>query len=139
MKLKFDVEVRTYELDSYGHVNNAVYLNYFEYTRIKFLNEIGFDFKGLTDEGYYLYVTKTTISYKHSVVLNDVLTIEVEPVKEGVASGVYQQKAYNQNGVLCAEAEVTWACVNKETGKLTRLPDKYRVDGLSPNYKGKEN
>ncbi|MEL3909380.1 MAG: thioesterase family protein [Treponemataceae bacterium] len=132
MKLSFDLDVRTYELDSYGHVNNAVYLNYFEYTRIKFLDEIGFDFKGLTDEGYCLYVTKTNISYKYPAVLNDILTIEVEPVKTRAASGVYHQRAYNQNGILCAEAETTWACVSRETGKPTRLPDKYRLKALFP-------
>ena len=45
MKLKFEIEVRTYELDSYGHVNNAVYLSYFEYTRMKYLR--GFLRKGI--------------------------------------------------------------------------------------------
>ena len=29
---------RSYECDSYGHVNNAVYLNYLEFARIRFLN-----------------------------------------------------------------------------------------------------
>lgn len=133
MKLKFDVEVRTYELDSYGHVNNAVYLNYFEYTRMKYLEAIGFDYKGLLAEGYYLYVTKTHINYKHSVFLGDRLTIEVEPVKEGAASGLYKQTAYNQDGILCADAEVGWACVSQATGKPARLPDKYRLATLLQN------
>ena len=29
----YKFSVRGYELDSYGHVNNAVYLNYFEQAR----------------------------------------------------------------------------------------------------------
>jgi acyl-coA thioester hydrolase, ybgC/ybaW family len=135
MKLKFEIEVRTYELDSYGHVNNAVYLSYFEYTRMKYLEAVGFDYKGLLAEGYYLYVTKVNISYKHSAFLNDTLTIEVEPIKEGVASGVYKQSAYNQDGVLCAEAETGWACVSKETGRPARLPEKYRLLNTLPNEK----
>ena len=49
------VEVRTYELDSYNHVNNAVYLNYLEHARMDFLKAIGFDYKGLFAEGYMLY------------------------------------------------------------------------------------
>ncbi|NVP24990.1 acyl-CoA thioesterase [Treponema phagedenis] len=128
MKLSFDVEVRTYELDSYGHVNHAVYLNYFEYTRMKFIQAIGFDYEGLLNDGYYLYITKVNIIYKRSVVLNDVLSIEVEPIKEGAASGVYRQQAFNQRGELCAEADVTWACVDQKTGKPARLPEKYRLN-----------
>ena len=38
MKVTSDLIVRTYECDSYGHVNNAVYVNYLEYGRMQFLN-----------------------------------------------------------------------------------------------------
>ena len=38
--LKF--KVRSYECDSYGHVNNAVYLNYLEFARMSALEENGF-------------------------------------------------------------------------------------------------
>ena len=31
------IEVRTSELDSFGHVNHAVYLNYFEHARFEAL------------------------------------------------------------------------------------------------------
>ena len=50
-------KVRSYECDAYNHVNNSVYLNYLEYGRMEFLNAIGFDFKAVTEAGYYLYVT----------------------------------------------------------------------------------
>ena len=33
MKTRFEFNVRGYELDSFGHVNNAVYLNYLEQAR----------------------------------------------------------------------------------------------------------
>jgi acyl-CoA thioester hydrolase len=33
------LEVRGYEMDSFNHVNNAVYLNYFEAARWKFLDD----------------------------------------------------------------------------------------------------
>ena len=36
MTQTIEVEVRSYELDSYNHVNNAVYLNYLEYARMEF-------------------------------------------------------------------------------------------------------
>ena len=38
-----EVEVRSYELDTYNHVNNAIYLNYLEYARMEYLRRIGFD------------------------------------------------------------------------------------------------
>ncbi|KAH6780834.1 hypothetical protein C2S52_012071 [Perilla frutescens var. hirtella] len=40
---EFEQEVREYELDQFGVVNNAVYSNYGEYGTYKLLDEIGFD------------------------------------------------------------------------------------------------
>ena len=40
MKYKFKTEVRGYELDSYGHVNNAVYVSYAEQARWKYFSKL---------------------------------------------------------------------------------------------------
>ncbi|HPX14738.1 MAG TPA: thioesterase, partial [Treponemataceae bacterium] len=40
--------VRSYELDAYNHVNNAVYLQYLEYGRMEFLKAVHFDYEGLS-------------------------------------------------------------------------------------------
>ena len=126
-----EVEVRSYELDAYNHVNNAVYLNYLEYARMEYLRLIGFDYVGLVEEGYMLYVTHIDIRYKHSARLYDKLKIEVTPLKLGKVSGTFQQIISNPQGDICADAEVSWACVDK-TGKPSKLPDKYFVAGLEP-------
>jgi acyl-CoA thioester hydrolase len=39
MEHEYLLEVRGYEMDSFHHVNNAVYLNYFEAARWKFLDD----------------------------------------------------------------------------------------------------
>ena len=129
MKLVVELQVRTYELDSYNHVNNAVYLNYLEYARMEFLDRIGFDFKTLTEEGYMLYVSHVDIKYKASARLGDKLFIEVEHTKLGKLSGTFHQVVRNEQNVVCAEADVSWGCVNRE-GRPTKLPEKYLVDGL---------
>lgn len=134
MKYTAKLTVRGYELDSYNHVNNAVYLQYLEFGRMEFLKSIGFDYQELFELGYYLFVTHVDIHYRSSARLFDELSIEVESIKLGKLSGVFSQKIINQNGVLCAEAEVSWGCVNTE-GKPSRIPEQFMVPGLFPDKK----
>lgn len=76
MIFKTELKVRSYECDSYSHVNNAVYLNYLETARMDFLNQIGFPYNDVVAAHYYLYVTHIDIYYKSSAFLNDNLIIE---------------------------------------------------------------
>ena len=41
---EIELQVRDYECDIQGIVNNAVYQNYLEHCRHKFLNSVGLDF-----------------------------------------------------------------------------------------------
>ncbi|QTQ15689.1 acyl-CoA thioesterase [Treponema parvum] len=136
MKHFAELTVRSYECDSYGHVNNAVYLNYLEYARMEYLHKIGFDYNAAVAEGFYLYVTHIDIYYKASAFLDDKLTIEVYSVNLGAVSGTMHQVIRKEDGTVCVEADVTWASVNKENGRPCRLPEKFMVPGLLPDKSG---
>lgn len=131
MKHVAKLTVRSYELDSYNHVNNAVYLQYLEFARMEYLRAIGFDYPGLYEAGYFLFVTHIDIRYKVPARLFDELSIEVEPIKLGKVSGTFRQRIVNQKGDLCAEADVSWGCVDT-TGRPTKIPDEFYVTGLEP-------
>jgi acyl-CoA thioester hydrolase len=131
MKYSAKLTVRSYELDSYNHVNNAVYLQYLEYARMEYLKAIGFDYPGLYDAGYYLYVTHIDIRYKSSARLNDELSVEVIPTKLGKVSGTFHQVISNQRGEICAEADVSWGLVDT-TGRPSKMPERFYVKGLEP-------
>ncbi|AEE15961.1 acyl-CoA thioesterase [Treponema brennaborense] len=124
--------VRSYECDSYGHVNNAVYLNYLEYGRMEFLHAVRFDYNGIVAAGYYLYVTHVDIHYKASAFLDDELFIEVYPSKMKAVSGTFRQTIRKADGTVCAEADVTWACVTT-AGRPAKLPAEFMVEGLQPD------
>ncbi|MBQ9238021.1 MAG: acyl-CoA thioesterase [Treponema sp.] len=131
MKYTSELTVRSYECDSYGHVNNAVYLNFLEYGRMEYLHQIGFDYQGLIAAGYYLYIAHIDIYYKASAVLDDRLFIDVEAVQTKAVSGTFHQTVRKADGTICAEADVTWASVTHD-GRPARIPDAYRVPELFP-------
>jgi acyl-CoA thioester hydrolase len=69
------IEVRTSELDSFGHVNHAVHLNYFEHARFQALKEAGFSWEVLDERGWAIYVVRVEVDYLAEVVREDRLLI----------------------------------------------------------------
>ncbi|MFQ3620249.1 MAG: thioesterase family protein [Spirochaetales bacterium] len=131
MKHTCSLTVRTYECDSYGHVNNAVYLQYLEYARMEFLKDAGFDYNAFRKAGLGLVVAKVCISYKAPAVFGDTLTIVTEPIRYRGPFGVFKQDIFREQ-TLIAEAEVSWFSVNTE-GKPTPLPKEFSFEGLYPS------
>jgi acyl-CoA thioester hydrolase len=130
MKHISKLAVRSYECDSYSHVNNAVYLNYLEYARMEFLKDNDFDYKRFVAQGYAIIVVRIAIDYKLSAVLYDELTIETEPVKLRKASGMFRQRIL-RDSALVAEADVTWAVLNAQ-GRPSPIPEEFKVPALNP-------
>ena len=127
--------VRSYECDSYNHVNNAIYLNYLEVARMDFLAKVGFDYDGLLALGYLMPVTHIDIHYKTSALYKDELEIDTCPVKLGAATGAFHQTIRKRGtDTVCAEADVSWAVIKE--GKPVRLPKEYLVDGMKPESEG---
>jgi len=124
------LEARSYECDSYGHVNNAVYLNYLEYARHEFMREAGIRFEDLRARGYGLVVTRVRIDYKSPARFGDRLRLLSVPTRKGRASCSFRQSIFRA-GELLAEAEVTWACLGPE-GRPARFPPELDVPGLEP-------
>ena len=130
MICKCNLKVRSYECDSYGHVNNANYLNYLEYARCEFLKEAGFDYRAMILGGYGVYVARIEIDYKKPAITDDELTIKSCPVKKGAVSGVIAQEIWRGDDLL-VEAKVTWAFVDSK-GQPTKIPAQWNVPGLKP-------
>ena len=115
--------VRTYECDLYGHVNNAVFLNYCETARVEFLYALGFNLQSLKERGFLLPIVKIEIEYKKPVFPGDELKISVEWIKKGKSSSIFQQDIVRKkDGVLAASAQITWV-VTDLRGKPIPMPE----------------
>jgi len=130
MSIECTLTVRTYECDSYNHVNNANYLNYLEYARSEFLKDIGFDYEKAVKSGYGTYITRIEIDYKKPAFTNDKLVIKTKPLKKGAVSGTLEQQIW-RGEELIIDAKVTWAFVNSN-GMPVKIPAEFDVPGMKP-------
>lgn len=66
-QFRLDFQVRDYECDLQGVVNNAVYQNYLEHCRHEYIKTLGLDFAEITARGLNLVVIKSELEYKRSL------------------------------------------------------------------------
>ena len=57
------IDVRTPELDSFGHVNHAVFLTYLEHGRFEAMQQAGFSWDVLDERGWTIFVVRCEIDY----------------------------------------------------------------------------
>lgn len=111
------IQVRDYEVDAEGIVNNAEYLHYMEHTRHEFCRQAGVSFRQMHETGLDPVATQINIKYKLSLGLSDEMLSCLNIWRKG-AQFVFGQDIYNMQGQLVTTAEVYIACL--EDGKLSR-------------------
>ena len=87
------MEVRDYECDIEGIVNNANYLHYIEHTRHLFLRSLGVSFADMHRRGIDAVVARMTLQYKIPLRCDDEMISRLALHKEG-ARFVFDQHIY---------------------------------------------
>jgi len=102
-KFYFELQARGNELDSYGHVNNAVYLNYTEQARWELFRELG-----LLDEiiasGKKIVIVENTIKYIRQVRIFDEIKVESQMEKSAHFLLFRQNMTNKKTGKTVAKA-----------------------------------
>jgi len=57
------IDVRSPELDSFGHVNHAVFLTYLEHARFEAMQQAGFSWDVLDERGWTIFVVRCEVDY----------------------------------------------------------------------------
>lgn len=119
--------VRSYELDALGHVNHAVYPNYFEQARVEALEEAGYPWQDMIARGWLFNVARLEVDYRREARLGDTLRITTTLEEMGRTSMTLRQRALRDGepGDVVAEARVVGVLVGRE-GRPIRVPDELR-------------
>lgn len=118
--LEFDV--RDYELDFQGIVNNANYQHYLEHARHKYMTLKNIDVPKLHIEGIDLVVSRIEIDYKFPLKSKDRFKVCISVYREGNLKFVFDQKILRiPDDKLILKAKVTGVCL--KDGKLAKPED----------------
>ena len=124
--------VRSYELDSFGHVNNAVFLNYLEYARVEYLLQRGLTFNDFQKWNAVPYVVKAEISYKSPARVHDTLDIKGKIIHWRRSSFVLHYLIENRtSGKKCAQARLVFTFVDRDE-HIVPIPHAFRTAMSEP-------
>ena len=125
----YAMDVRDYELDTQGVVNNSIYQNYLEHARHQFLKKIGSNFNKLHNNGTDAVVHKIELEYKRPLMGDDSFEVRSRIHQKGNVRFVFEQDIYRQpDEELMLKGVVTTVFMNG--GRPIRPPKKI-VEALS--------
>ena len=110
MAFTLDLEVRDYELDQYGVVNNAVYLRYLEHARHGFLIALGMDAAQVARSGRSLALSEIHVAYRTPLRSRDAFTVTARIAAVSGARVTFAQ-AIHKRGEAKAAVEATAVAV----------------------------
>jgi acyl-CoA thioester hydrolase len=117
------VDVRFRDLDSLGHVNNAVYATYLESARLDFYQRL----TGLPLERLDLILAEITISFKAPAYYGDRLAVGVRISSFGTKSFVMEHIiARAGDDARIASGRSVLVCYDYKQGKSVPVPEEVR-------------
>lgn len=123
------MQVRDYELDYQGIVNNANYLHYLEHTRHQFCAERGLTFAQMHQSGLDPVLRGINVEYLTALRADDIFFSCLNIKKEGPRF-IFVQDIYRADGTPVIRAQVTVVCLLN--GRLSRgeeLARAFDLDG----------
>jgi acyl-CoA thioester hydrolase len=118
------IQVRFSDLDVLGHVNNTIYLSYFEMARVHYFKELlgeGWDWNK-----FGIVLAKNEVEYFKSVLLNHepLITIYTEHIGSKSFTLGYE---LHVNNVLFAKGQSIQVCFDASIQQSILVPDQMRM------------
>ncbi len=122
----YTITVRGFHCDLYGHVNNARYLEFLEEARWDYVAQDQ-SLARMGQVGLGFVVAAITIEYKRPVGLGEVVAVHSNMESVQSKRAIMHQEVLNQaSGKTVAEAWVTFAVINLETGRAVPMSGEVR-------------
>ena len=94
---EIELEVRDYECDLQGVVNNAVYLNYLEHARHRYLLHAGLDFARLHEQGCDLVLMRSEVDYLSPLRSGDRFAVGSRLGRGGRVRWIFDQEIFRKS------------------------------------------
>lgn len=130
---EIEMQVRDYECDIQGIVNNSVYMNYLEHCRHKFLHKMNLDFSRMHNDGIDAVVIRAEVDYKYPLRPGDDFLVRLKIGRKGNLRLIFDQDIVRKKDLKkIIEAKITTALIkNNRPISPDFLAGNFRNAGIS--------
>jgi acyl-CoA thioester hydrolase len=127
----FSIAVQWGEQDSFGHVNNIVYLRWCESARIQYMEKIGL-LEMLRRSSISCILAHLGCNYRQPVTFPDTVHVGARVTKIGNSSFKMEHAIFSDALGLVADADSTLVVYDYNNGKSHPMPDEVRaaIEGM---------
>lgn len=128
---KYALTIREHHLDTFGHMNNATYLQILEEARWEFITHRGFGLKEIQAKGQGPVILEINMKFLKEVKLRQKVMIESETISYNRKVATLRQDILNENGEKMFEAKLTFGFFDTKSRRLiTPTPEWLHAIGI---------
>jgi thioesterase-3 len=122
------IRVRSTQVDQLGHLNNAAFLEIFEWARWEWAEVGGSAFHDMmSEQGLGPVIVHADVSFRREVRFHERLRILTWLVDCDHRKGVILQHMHREDGELAAEARFTFLTIDLARRKVVAMPESIRA------------
>ena len=114
-------------LDSFGHMNNAVYLDLFEQARWDWITAGGFGLEKIKASQMGPVLLEVNLKFKRELKLRTKIIIESQIANYETKIAEIHQNMIGEDGTLHCAAVLTMGFFNTQTRKLIQPPEEWLI------------
>lgn len=120
---EYKIQILEHHLDTFGHVNNAKYLELYEEARWDFISKNGYGLDKIISEKKGPVILDVNLRFKKELVNREVITIVSESLEVKSKISRMSQKMVKEDGTVASKAIFTFGFMDLEKRKLIDPPN----------------
>lgn len=129
---EYSLLIRESHLDTFGHVNNAKYLEILEEARWELITQNGFGLKDVAKKGMGPVILEVRLSFDKELKLRQRVRITTQCIGYNRKVGEFEQQILNENNEICACAIFAFGLFDTRERKLIEpTPEWLHAIGVS--------
>ena len=129
------IAVASADIDAYDHVNNAVYMTWFDRAAWEHSAELGLPIQKCLQLDRGMAVLRSVLVYLRPAVLGDTIWVAtwLLPANGKLRVRRRFQVRREAGGATLARAEIEYACIELSSGRPSRWPTEFRECYVTPD------